>query len=309
MESGQTNIHYVPPSEVPAEPDTPSLPVAAAPPPVAEPEDELLARFSPSAIQTLAPLPPAHAPGPVAGPPKSFGPFLTLKDLKDLSRKNIAILASAAAGLLILGVYLAHRGAKAAVPVRPPEIVEHLDLTELHALPEPLQAGAQALVAGNFQPPAWLQSLERGSGGDLDYPVQEAIDDLQPTLRWSSSATSYNVAVISPTHQVVARAEIFGASEWLLPVELTRGNIYTWEVSSTGQVRRNRFRVLDETESGLLNAVRTAHGESHLLMGVASLELGLVSQAQRELLALQQAHPHSPEAAQLLRTVNGLIVH
>jgi hypothetical protein len=313
MEAGETSTHSDAPSAVPAAPDAPQPPLNAAAPavngaalPVAvAPEDEPASRFSPPAIQTLTPLPSAAPLQPMTGTVKLFRWLESQK----LGSRKIAILASAAAGILILGIYLAHRGAGAAVPVRPPEIVEHLDLTEIHALPEPLQAGAQALLAGNFQPPAWLQSLEHGSGGDLEYPVQEAIDDPQPTLRWLSTSSSCNVAVIGPAHQVVARAEIFGASQWTLPVELARGSEYTWEVSSTGQVRRNRFRVLDETESGLLNGVRMAHGESHLLMGVASLELGLLSQAQREFQALRQDHPHSPEAAQLLHTVNGLIAH
>jgi hypothetical protein len=43
-------------------------------------------------------------------------------------------------------------------------------------------------------------------------------------------------------------------------------------------------------------------------MGVASLELGLLTPAQREFHALVQEHPHSPEAAQLLRTVDALLV-
>jgi hypothetical protein len=90
-------------------------------------------------------------------------------------------------------------------------------------------------------------------------------------------------------------------------VELKRGEIYTWEVASLGQVRRNTFRVLDPNESDLLNGVKAQHADSHLFMGVALLELGLVSPAQQELKALRQDHPHSPEAAQLWRAVNGLI--
>jgi hypothetical protein len=219
------------------------------------------------------------------------------------------MLVSAAAGLLILGTYLAHRNAKAHVPAPPPEIVDHLDLSELGALPEPLQAGAQAILAGSFQLPAWLQAMDRASGGDLEYPVHEAVEEVQPTLRWSFVSPSTNVAVVSPTHQVVARAEIFQEAHWTLPVELQRGSVYTWEVATLGQVRRNAFRVLDETEAGWLKGLRMAHGQSHLLMGIASLELGLMSPAQHEFQGLVQEHPHSPEAAQLLRTVNGFLAH
>jgi hypothetical protein len=218
-------------------------------------------------------------------------------------------MASAAAGLLILGTCLAHRNAKAHVPTPPPEIIDHLDLNELSALPEPLQAGAQAILAGNFQLPAWLQTMASASGGDLEYPVHEAVEEVQPTLRWSFVAPSINVAVISPAHQVVARAEIFNESHWTLPVELQPGTVYTWEVATLGQVRRNTFRVIDETEAGSLKGLRLAHGQSHLLMGMASLELGLMSQAQHEFQGLAQEHPHSPEAAQLLHTVNGFLTH
>jgi len=221
-----------------------------------------------------------------------------------LAGKKVVFASSAIAGLAMLGAYLAYRAASAKPPARPAAIVDHLDAGELAALPEPLQAGAQALMAGTFQPPAWFQSLDRPSGGDLEYPVHEAIDEVQPTLRWSSSAPDYRVAVISPAHQVVARAEIYGEPHWTLPVELPRGAVYTWEVSTRGQVRRNSFRVLDETESGWLSGLRLAHGQSHLLIGLASFELGLFSNAQREFQALAQERPHSPEAEQLLRNID-----
>jgi hypothetical protein len=265
-------------------------------PPVSETPAQ---QFSPPAIQTLRPLPVAADRQP--------RPVPRLAPRRPGAEKKYVIAGSAVAGLLILGGYYAYRAASATEPPKPVEIVEHLDPTELQSLPESLQANAKALLAGTFQPPAWLQSLERGSGGDLGYPVQEGIDDVQPTLRWSSSANSYHVAVMGPTHQVVARTEIFGSSEWLLPVELARGSVYTWEVVSLGQVRRNHFRVLDETESELLNTVRMAHGDSHLLMGVTYLQLGMLSAGQKELEALTKDHPHSPEAAQLLRTANALL--
>jgi hypothetical protein len=41
-------------------------------------------------------------------------------------------------------------------------------------------------------------------------------------------------------------------------------------------------------------------------LGVAALQLGLRSLAQREFEALVQEKPHSPDAAQLLRAANGL---
>src|SRR5579871_4080093 len=179
-----------------------------------EPVNESPAQpFSPSPIQKLAPLPVVAEP---ARTPR-------LAPRSPASQKMMVIGASAVVGLLIVGGYLAYRSASAKEPVKPPEIVDHLDLNELQALPEPLQTNAKALLAGTFQAPAWLQGLARGSGGELGYPVQEAIEDVQPTLRWLASSNSYHVAVMGPTHKVVARTEIFGSSEWLLPVELERG--------------------------------------------------------------------------------------
>lgn len=297
-------VYYVPQHSAAPAPESAERPAQAVPAaaPSPEPEEEAVEpqpqpRFSPPAVRNLAPLPAAPAPSPA--PPKA----------QLLRSKRMVVLGSAAAGLLILGTYLAHHNAKAKVPVRPPEVVEHLDTSELSALPEPLQAGAQALLAGTFQPPAWLPSLGQGSGGNLDYPIQEAVEELQPTLRWIYAAPSANVAVLDPAHKVVARTEVFNQNRWTLPVELQRGAIYTWEVNSTGQVSRDMFRILDETEAGWLQGLRLAHPQSHLLLGVAALELGVFSEAQSEFQALAQDHPHSPEAAQLLRTASGFRKH
>jgi hypothetical protein len=305
MEFGKSKITYaVPPTPPPPGPDAPKAPsipadaVPAAVVPAEEPTPQ--PRFSPPAVRSLAPLASAPEPKPANRLPKKAGAFFS---------QRMIVMASAAAALLILGTFLALRKPKTPVPVRPPEIIDHLDLSELSALPEPLQAGAQAILAGTFQLPPWLQAMDRASGGDLEFPVHEGVEEVQPTLRWSFVSPSTNVAVVSPTHQVVARAEIFQESHWTLPVELQRGTVYTWEVATLGQVRRNAFRVIDETEAGWLQSLRLAHGQSHLLMGMASLELGLMSQAQHEFQGLAQEHPHSPEAAQLLRTVNGFLVH
>jgi hypothetical protein len=225
-----------------------------------------------------------------------------------LSPKMLA-LAGAAAGLLILGIYLAHHSASAATPVSKPEPVEHLDLTEVNALPDPFPAAAKAALAGGFQAPAWIQGIEADSGGDLEYPVREAIEETQPTLRWASSSPINNVAILDSSHQLVARAELYGDTHWTVPVELERGAIYMWEVAARDQVRRSFFRVLDDNEAGLLEGIRMNHAQSHLVLGVSALQLGLLSSAQREFQALVQEKPHSPEAAQLLRTANGLRDH
>jgi len=313
MESGEKKVIHIPPrpsvpeleaTEPPetsvtrtAEPSSPALEPAAMEPGVDDAFSS--SRFIPPAVQKLVPLPPAPDPEPA--------PQKLLPSHPVVSRK-MAILASAAAGLILLGTYLAYRRAKAEAPARAPEVVvDHLDLSELSALPEPLQPGAQAVMAGKFQLPAWFQSLEHASGGDLEYPVQEAIEEVQPTLRWAASAAFYHVAVLDPAHAVVARAEIYGDPHWTVPTELPRGAVYIWEVATPGQVRRNSFRVLDDTEAGWLTGLRMGHGQSHLVMGIASLELGLLTAAQREFQALAQEHPHSPEAAQLLHTVHGLM--
>src|SRR5579862_3345962 len=156
-------------------------------PPVVAPELEETAAlpFIPPAVQTLTPL--RVAPDPVR-PPRELEPEAP----KPFVSRNMVLLVSAAAGLIILGTYLAHRGAKAEAPrasAQPEAAVEHLDLSELSALPEPLKPGAQAVMAGAFQLPQWFNSLEPASGGELDYPVQEAVEEVQPTLRWPTTAS------------------------------------------------------------------------------------------------------------------------
>jgi hypothetical protein len=281
-------------SEPEAKP-VPALPAANA----ADTASEARLLYSPPAVRDFVPLKPP--------PPERVVVRKVVAPRPPARWPKTPILAGAAVGLLILGTYLAHRPARAAAPApvaAPP--VEHLDLAEVNALPDPLPATAQAALAGTLQAPAWMRSFDQDTGGELGYPVREAVEEVQPTLRWSSFTEIYHVAVLDQQHRVVAKAELYGDTQWTVPVELQRGAIYMWELASPGNARRSTFRVLDDAEAGLLEGLRANHPQAHLILGVALLQLGLRTSAQNEFGALVQEKPYSPEAAQLLRAANTL---
>ncbi len=256
-------------------------------------------QYSPPAVRDFVPLKPL--------PPEPAVVRKVIVPAPPSRSPKLLILAGAAIALFALGTYLGRRPASAAAETQkaaPP--VEHLDLTEVKGLPDPLPATAQAALGGTLQAPEWMRNMDKDTGGELGYPVREGVEELQPTLRWNSFTEIYHVAVLGPDHQVVAKAELYGDTQWTVPVELQRGATYMWEVASPGNARRSTFRVLDDAEAGLLEGLRANHPQSHLILGVASLQLGLRTAAQTEFNALVQEKPYSPEAAQLLRAVNAL---
>lgn len=182
-----------------------------------------------------------------------------------------------------------------------------LDLSPLDSLPETLRAGAVPILT-NAMPelPKVLDGVPPGLGTDLLYPVLETIPETQPVLRWDAFGMFYSIALLDSNSMVIFRAEGVQGTEWRVPKVLNRGGVYTWQVGSGGQVESASFQVLGDAEMSQWSSVQVSVGGSHLALGVAAQELGMLSVAQHEFEALANDNPNSDIAARLLQNIKQL---
>jgi hypothetical protein len=186
------------------------------------------------------------------------------------------------------------------------------------------QAIVEALRSERVRLPASLREIRTRAGtlmgGARDEfnviaPVGVVIETDRPTFRWVAlaGATSYEVTVYDANLTRVAASDAVTATEWAVPAALARGRVYIWQVRATkdGQqtvapppaAGRARFKVLEQSKVELVEQARRSHPKSHLVMGLAYAEAGLLNEAEREFTALLQANPDSPTARKLLQSV------
>jgi anti-sigma factor RsiW len=210
---------------------------------------------------------------------------------------HVAMGAAAAAIALILGPILFLNSANKS---------DTASLSQLDQLPSSVQAAARAVVtAKSVERPDALAGLSPNPDSGLSYPVSEVVEERQPILRWISFSSAYEVAVFDSEHQQVAQALNVTENHWLVPMQLTRGEVYTWEVRAAGQSKAASFRVLDSANETRLAEVRNAKVGS-LALGAVAQQLGLLSLAQNEFQELHKQQPTSKEAEKLLTGVNEL---
>lgn len=209
---------------------------------------------------------------------------------------QVALGAAAAAIALILGPILLLNG---------PNKSDSLNLAQLDQLPSSMQAGARAVVtAKSVERPEALSGLEPNADATLSYPVSEVVEERQPILKWKSFTGSYDVALFDAERHEIAHASV-SENHWLVPMQLPRGDRYTWEVRADGQTRSAAFRVLDADGEAQLNDVRNAKVGS-LALGAVAQQLGVLSLAQSEFQQLSRQEPRSRQAEKLLNNVNEL---
>lgn len=181
-----------------------------------------------------------------------------------------------------------------------------LDTTALDALPSSVRGGAIAVLnAQASQRPAALTGLAPNADKTLDYPVSEVVEETQPNLRWDSFAGFYTVSVYDARHRLLAVSPMISETQWRVPMQLSRGSLYTWEVQGNGVKHDAAFRVLPQTQYNELIRVRASQ-PGPLAMGAVAESLGLLSLAQREFQAVAQQGSQSPNGAILLDRINSL---
>lgn len=193
----------------------------------------------------------------------------------------------------------------------------------LAGVTSPPPAVEAALNSGRVRIPAAVKDLigERGrlmggSGGKETFkplaPVGMVIRENQPTLSWMplEGATGYRVYVFTPEYDEVDRSDLITDTKWTLGKSLDRGKTYIWQIKADkdGQVvtaptrpdPEARFRVLEQTKLNELARAEKSYSGNHLALGVLYAEAGLIADAERELRALQAAHPNDATARKLL---------
>jgi hypothetical protein len=184
-----------------------------------------------------------------------------------------------------------------------------LDISELDTLPDSLRDGAMLLLTTETpEPPDAIANLPEVSGENVLRPVSEAVEETQPVLYWSAAfgEPPYVVSIMDDRNQVIARAQGIQNTSWMVLTPLRRGGIYTWQVTVAGPTEHASFRVLDDGQEMLWQAMLAAHRGSHLILGLVAQQLGLLTIAEREYTALTKAFPDSNTAALLLNNVSEL---
>jgi anti-sigma factor RsiW len=182
-----------------------------------------------------------------------------------------------------------------------------LNTTELDALPDSLRVGAKEVVtaADDAPRPASLKGLNGNGDSTLEYPFAEVVGETQPVMRWKAFGDTYDVS-LSDARGLISRRTGLKDTQWTPPSALLRDHVYTWEVESGGQKHRGTFRVLDESQRQELEKVRAAHGDSHLVIGAVSEQLGLLTPAKREFEAMAKDSAQAQQAAKLLSHIETL---
>jgi hypothetical protein len=184
-----------------------------------------------------------------------------------------------------------------------------LDVSELDTLPDSLRNGAMLLLTADTpEPPESIANLPVASGEDVLRPVSEAVEETRPVLYWSAAfgEPPYAVSILDEHGQVLSRAQGIQNTSWTVLMPLRRGAEYTWQVTVAGATESAAFRVLDDGQDMLWNAMQAAHPDSHLVLGLVAQQLGLLGIAEREYTSLTKAYPDSNTAALLLNNVSEL---
>lgn len=186
--------------------------------------------------------------------------------------------------------------------------------------------------------------LRDGQSGGAPFallnPAGTVVLDDRPTFRWQalSGATAYTVSVFDADFNRVAKSEMLETTQWQVPQSLRRGAVYSWQVSAlvdgkeiientpkgraplplsadkkkeevTSPVKPSpdvRFKIIESAKQAQLRRIKKIYPNSHLALGVLYAQAGLVTEAEREFLALAEANPHAPVAKKLLRSVRAL---
>jgi len=184
-----------------------------------------------------------------------------------------------------------------------------LDIAELDALPDSLRQGAMKLLtADTAEPPEAIANLAVATGENVLRPVSEAVEETQPVLYWSAAfgVPPYTISIADERGLVISRAQGIQNTSWMVLTPLRRGGEYTWQVTVTGATETASFRVLDDGQVMLWQAMLAAHKDSPLLIGLVAQQLGMLAIAEREYTALTKAYPDSSTAALLLNNVSEL---
>jgi len=146
-------------------------------------------------------------------------------------------------------------------------------------------------------------------------PIGKILDTSTPALSWEAvpKAESYSVDIYDQDFNKVASSGDLRTNGW--KPKLDRGRTYIWQVTAFAgdTVYRSpkrpapdaRFRLLDERTSSELAALKRANPRSHLAMGVAYANAGLIDLSIREFEQLARENPRNSQFQRILRQLRG----
>ncbi len=199
----------------------------------------------------------------------------------------------------------------------------------LDALAGPYRAFLeQAVTQKRIDPAASLKDLVGNRGvllgasnpatpGKLLAPVATVVESQRPVFRWEPiEGAVYRVSVYGAGFELAGSSNWISGTEWQVAKTLSRGAVYSWQLN----VRRNgseftipappapeaRFRILSEDDAAEIGRARSQWSDSHLVLGIVYARAGLLDEAERELGALREQNPGSPEVAGLQASVEQL---
>ena len=254
---------------------------------------------------------------------------------------TIPLWAGAAAAVL-LAVFLGVRSYRSKNQAGPSALIQlnddggsiKLDSSGRVVTPAPLsrEDAAQvkdALLHGRVETAAALSPLQSQQGTLLGEsaptsslqviaPIGTVVLSDKPGFRWRqvNGASGYVVSIYDSRFQKVAESSRVKQHEWVVDHSLSRGAVYTWQVTAflKGKAIRApappapeaRFQVLSQADAEQLEQTRRQHPNSHLLLGLLYAKVGALDDSERELKALLAANPGSSLANELLASVQQL---
>ncbi len=147
------------------------------------------------------------------------------------------------------------------------------------------------------------------------YPIAKVLQTDRVTFRWEPmvDATEYRVTVLDGDFNILQTSEPLKETRWTVKHTLPRGKIYLWQVtakvngkelnSTSAAMPEARFQILSQPQFTKLKTKERQYVHSHLLLGIAYAQEGLIDEAAREFRLLQQANPQSPIPKKLLRNL------
>ncbi len=138
-------------------------------------------------------------------------------------------------------------------------------------------------------------------------PAGKVVDTGRPTFVWQplEGADSYRVDVFDMNFRRVATSGELRTTQW--STDLPRGHTYHWQVTGIkngtelgSTASEARFRTLGSNKSRDLAAIKRRYPRSHLLLGLAYADAGMIAESRREFEMLSRENQRSTIPKKLL---------
>ena len=181
-----------------------------------------------------------------------------------------------------------------------------------------LKGSLQIRSIASLQSPAGLMLGAPGQpqGAVLLSPMGIVVRSRRPTFQWQrgeEAGLPVSIGVYDHEFNLVAGSAKVLRSKWECSTSLRRGEVYRWQITLRHGGRElivpsppspeARFQVLSEPALAEIERVERSHANSHLMVGAAYVNAGLLDDAEREFRAFADANPSSSQAGQLLASL------